>query len=59
MTHHSGLPSSLAKGMWSSDPPASLLDRLKDEYTAYPTNYVLAYSNIGLALLGLMIEQVS
>ncbi|CAB1063160.1 Beta-lactamase class C-like and penicillin binding proteins (PBPs) superfamily [Olavius sp. associated proteobacterium Delta 1] len=59
MTHHSGLPSSLAKGMWSSEPPAKLLDRLKDEYTAYPTNYVLAYSNTGLALLGLMIEQVS
>ena len=59
MTHHSGLPSSLAKGMWTSDPPASLLDRLKDEYTAYPTNYVLAYSNTGVALLGLMIEQVS
>jgi CubicO group peptidase (beta-lactamase class C family) len=59
MTHHSGLPSRLAKGMWSSDPPASLLDRLKDEYAAYPTNYVFAYSNIGFALLGLMVEQVS
>jgi CubicO group peptidase (beta-lactamase class C family) len=59
MTHHSGLPSSLAKGMWTSEQPASLLDRLKDEYTAYPTNYVLAYSNTGVALLGLMIEQVS
>jgi len=58
MTHHSGLPSSLAKGMWTSEPPATLLDRLEDEYTAYPTNYVLAYSNIGLSLLGLMIEQV-
>jgi len=58
MTHHSGLPSSIAKGMWTSEPPAKLLDRLKDEYTAYPTNYVLAYSNTGVALLGLMIEQV-
>ena len=59
MTHHSGLPSSIAKGMWTSEPSAKLLDRLKDEYTAYPTNYVLAYSNTGVALLGLMIEQVS
>jgi len=59
MTHHSGLPSSLAKGMWTSEPPATLLDRLKDEYRAYPTNYVLAYSNTGVALLGLMIEQVN
>ncbi|CAB1084316.1 hypothetical protein JY97_11865 [Alkalispirochaeta odontotermitis] len=59
MTHHSGLPSSIAKGMSTGEPPATLLDRLKEEYTAYPTNYVLAYSNTGLALLGLMIEQVS
>ena len=59
MIHHSGLPSSIAKGMWTSEPPAYLLNRLREEYTAYPTNYVLAYSNTGMALLGLMIEQVS
>ena len=59
MTHHSGLPSSLPKGMWTSEPPATLLYRLKEEYTAYPTNYILAYSNTGMALLGLMVEQVS
>jgi hypothetical protein len=33
------------------EPQANLLDRLKDEYTAYPTNYALSYSNAGLALL--------
>jgi CubicO group peptidase (beta-lactamase class C family) len=59
MTHHSGLPSSLPKGMWTSEPPATLLYRLKEEYTAYPTNHILAYSNTGMALLGLMVEQVS
>jgi CubicO group peptidase (beta-lactamase class C family) len=59
MTHHSGLPSSLSKGMWTSEPPAKLIYRLKDEHMAYPTNYILAYSNTGMALLGLMIEQVS
>ena len=59
MTHHSGLPGGVSKGMWTSEPPATLLYRLKDEYAAYPPNYVLAYSNAAMALLGLMIEQVS
>lgn len=59
MTHHSGLPSKVAKGMWTSEPPKTLLYRLKEEYAAYPPNYVLAYSNAAMALLGLMIEQVS
>ena len=59
MTHHSGLPSGVVKGMWASESPTTLLYRLKDEYVAYPTNYVLAYSNVAMALLGLMIERVS
>jgi len=59
MTHHSGLPSGVSKGMWASEPPATLLYRLKDEYAAYPPNYVLSYSNAAMALLGLMIERVS
>jgi CubicO group peptidase (beta-lactamase class C family) len=59
MTHHSGLPSGVSKGMWSSEPPATLLYRLEDEYAAYPPNYVLSYSNAAMALLGLMIERVS
>jgi hypothetical protein len=58
MTHHSGLPSGVPKGMWTSESPKTLLDRLKDEYVAYPVNYVLSYSNAAMALLGLMIEQV-
>ncbi len=59
MTHHSGLPSGVVKGMWASEAPNTLLHRLKDEYVAYPTNYVLAYSNVAMALLGVMVEQVS
>jgi CubicO group peptidase (beta-lactamase class C family) len=59
MTHHSGLPSGVSKGMWTSEPPETLLYRLKDEYVAYSPNYVLSYSNAAMALLGLMIEQVS
>jgi CubicO group peptidase (beta-lactamase class C family) len=59
MTHHSGLPSDVLKGMWAPEPPETLLYRLKDEYVAYPPNYVFAYSNAAMALLGLMIERVS
>jgi CubicO group peptidase (beta-lactamase class C family) len=59
MTHHSGLPSGVTKGMWASEVPATLLFRLKDEYVAYPANYVLAYSNVAMALLGITVEQVS
>jgi len=59
MTHHAGLPNDMPKGALTAEPPSALLYRLKDEYVAYPTNYVLAYSNVAMALLGLMIEQVS
>jgi len=59
MTHHSGLPGNVSKGMWTSEPPTALLYRLKDEYVAYPPNYVLTYSNVAMALLGLMIEKVN
>jgi CubicO group peptidase (beta-lactamase class C family) len=59
MTHHSGLPSDMPKGALTSESPSTLLYRLKDEYVAYPPNYVLAYSNVAMALLGLMVEQVS
>ena len=44
--------------MWTSEPSKILFDRLKDEYVAYPVNYVLSYSNVAMALLGLIIEQV-
>ena len=44
--------------MWTSEPSKTLLDRLRDEYVADPVNYVLSYSNVAVALLGLMIEQV-
>jgi CubicO group peptidase (beta-lactamase class C family) len=48
MTHHSGLPGAVAKGMWDSEPPSKLVCRLKDEYVAFPPNYVLAYSNAAM-----------
>lgn len=60
MTHHSGLPGDLAKGMWSGS-PASLAEEtvlLRDEYVANPPDYVFAYSNVGMALLGHALEKI-
>jgi CubicO group peptidase (beta-lactamase class C family) len=61
MTHHSGLPSDLASGMWGSKPKpfASLLPRLRDEYLVAPPNTVYAYSNLGVTLLGLAMENAA
>lgn len=61
MTHHSGIPSDYLKGMWTPQPqPISTLPALiKDEYAAYPPNTVLSYSNLGMSLLGLAVQNVS
>jgi len=61
MTHHSGIPSDYLKGMWTPDPqPISSLPLLiKDEYAAFPPNTVLSYSNLGMSLLGLAVQNVS
>lgn len=60
MTHHSGLPSDLAKGMWSAR-PASLADEvvlLREEYAANPPDYIFAYSNVAMTLLGHALEKI-
>ncbi|HEY6007859.1 MAG TPA: serine hydrolase domain-containing protein, partial [Geobacteraceae bacterium] len=61
MTHHSGLPSDLAKGMWSRrpEPFEEELKLLRDEYVASPPGYVFSYSNVGMTLLGQAIERVA
>lgn len=61
MTHHSGLPGDINNGMWTQKPKPfnQLVDQLKDEYVAYPPNTIWSYSNLGLTLLGAMVEQVS
>lgn len=61
MTHHSGLPCNWVRGM-SERHPASftgVVTAVKDEYMAYPPDYVFAYSNLGVTLLGATIGQVS
>ncbi len=61
MTHHSGIPSDYLKGMWTPQPqPISSLPMLiRDEYAAYPPNTVLSYSNLGMSLLGLAVQNIS
>lgn len=59
MTHHSGLPEDYRIGWRATRPVESftqLVDKLPDEYTAYPPNLILAYSNLAVSLLGTAIE---
>lgn len=58
LTHHSGLPSDYLKGMWrpAPEPFNTLPAKLAAEYVAYPPDFVFAYSNLGVALLGCAIE---
>lgn len=61
MTHHSGLPGDVGNGMWTKYPAPfrQLAGQLKDEYMAYPPDYICAYSNLGISLLGSMLEQMT
>ncbi|MBI5428909.1 MAG: beta-lactamase family protein [Nitrosomonadales bacterium] len=61
MTHHSGLPSNYLKGMTDNNPKpiSTLVADTRDEYAAYPPNFIFAYSNLGMTLLGAAIEQTS
>lgn len=59
MTHHSGLPSDHFEGDASTAPTGSiaqLIGKLPGEYTAYPPNLMLAYSNLGVTVLGQAVE---
>ncbi len=59
LSHHSGLPTDLNKGMWTEMPFSQVAARLQEEYTAFPPNLVFSYSNIGYTLLGHMVQAVS
>ncbi|WP_020481709.1 serine hydrolase domain-containing protein [Methylomonas sp. MK1] len=61
MTHHSGLPGDRGNGMWTKTPApfSQLVGKLKDEYVAYPPNRIWAYSNLGITLLGAMLERLT
>jgi CubicO group peptidase (beta-lactamase class C family) len=61
MTHHSGLPCNWVHGMSERHPGPfiEVVTAVKDEYVAFPPNYVFAYSNLGVTLLGASIEKLS
>lgn len=61
MTHHSGIPSDLLKGMWTRNPEpfTNVVNRIRDEYAAHPPNTVFSYSNLGVTLLGHALENVA
>ena len=61
MTHHSGLPRDFLQGMWVDNPEpfTAVVRRIRDEYAAYPPNYVFSYSNLGYTLLGHAIERAA
>jgi CubicO group peptidase (beta-lactamase class C family) len=60
MTHSSGLPCDYLPAYSHSYPYfTELLKDIKNEYVAYPPNYITAYSNLAVALLGVAVERVS
>ncbi|HEY6871504.1 MAG TPA: serine hydrolase domain-containing protein [Geobacteraceae bacterium] len=61
MTHHSGLPSDLLKGMWTRNPESfeNEVNLLREEYAANPPNHVFSYSNVGVTLLGHALEKIA
>lgn len=61
MSHHSGLPGDIVNGMWTHHPRpfGQLVEQLKSEYVSNPANTVFSYSNLGVTLLGTMLETVS
>jgi CubicO group peptidase (beta-lactamase class C family) len=61
MTHHSGLPGDFLKGMFTADPRpfTQVIHEVSDLFAPYPPNLMFSYSNIGLSLLGHVIQKVS
>ena len=62
LTHHSGLPADIMKGMWNANGEARFTDVVKQfqgQYVAYPPNYVYSYSNAAVSLLGHAVQRVA
>lgn len=60
MTHSSGLPCDYLPVSSPSYPYfTQLVKDIQNEYVAYPPGYITAYSNLAVALLGVVIERVS
>jgi CubicO group peptidase (beta-lactamase class C family) len=59
LSHHSGLPSDLLKGMFSDTSFRQVTALLQDTYLASTPGTRFNYSNLGYDLLGILIEQHS
>lgn len=62
MTHHSGLPADIMKGMWTPDGSARYTDvigLMQHEYVAYPPGYIYSYSNAALSVLGHAVQRAA
>lgn len=59
LSHHSGLPSDLHKGLWSDTPFTAVTTQLRDELAAFPPQLVFSYSNVGYTLLGHLVQRVT
>ena len=61
MTHHSGLPRDRLKGFMTSEPEpfTSVIAQLRDESADAPPGSLFVYSNLGVSLLGVAIQNVS
>lgn len=59
LSHHSGLPSDIWNGFADSEALDQLIPLLNEQYLSYAPGEVFSYSNVGYALLGLVIEEVS
>lgn len=61
MTHHSGLPSDIMKGIWSKSPEPfeNGVTLIRKEYAPFPPNFIFSYSNIGMSILGHALEKVT
>lgn len=59
MSHHSGLPANLVKGMWSprAEPFERVLDTLSGETRVQPPATVYQYSNLAMTLLGQCLQE--
>ncbi len=59
LSHRSGLPSDLRKGMYTQTPFTDVTQLLQDEYLAFAPDSIYSYSNIGYNLLGHLLQHRS